>query len=54
MPGGGFPLENRIYTVSQQTITRGSNVDWGPVGKAHANEFVTADALYILKQANRL
>ncbi len=54
LPGGGFPLENRIYTLTQETATRGSNVDWGPAGKTRRNDFVTADALHILKQAGRL
>jgi hypothetical protein len=54
LPGGDFPLENRIYTVSQETTTRGSNIDWGPAGKTRGNEFVTVDALYILKRAGRL
>ncbi len=54
LPGGGFPLENRIFTVSQEKTTRGSNVDWGPAGATRANDFVTADALYILKRAGRL
>ncbi len=54
LPGGGFPLENRIYTVSQEKVTRGSNVDWGPAGKTRLNEFVTADALFILNRAGRL
>ncbi len=54
LPGGGFPLENRIYTLSQETRPRGSNVDWGPAGQTRRNDFVTADALYVLKQAGRL
>jgi len=54
LPNGGFPLENRIYTVSSETITRGSNVDWGPSGKTRCNDFVTADALFILNKAGRL
>ncbi len=54
LPGGGYPLEKRIYTVSQEKTTRGSNVDWGPAGRTRSNDFVTADALYILKIAGRL
>ncbi len=54
LPGNGFPLEKRIYTVSTETATRGSNVDWGPAGATRRNDFVTADALFILSRAGRL
>lgn len=31
-----------------------SIVDRGPTGKTRANEFITTDALYVLKSAGRL
>jgi len=53
LPGGGFPLERKIFKISAATVTRGSNVGWGPAGKTRPNDFVTADALNILKMAGR-
>jgi hypothetical protein len=51
---GGFPAEKKYYQVSDRRQNRGSLVDWGGTSKVRMNEFVTADALYVLKQANRL
>jgi hypothetical protein len=54
LPDGGFPLERRVFVTSAEIITRGTFADWGPAGKHVANEFVTVEALYVLKQAGRL
>lgn len=54
LKNGGFPLEKRIIKTSSELITRGSNADWGNSGKKRHNAFVTIEALYILKKANRL
>ncbi|HLY11197.1 MAG TPA: hypothetical protein VKW04_17990 [Planctomycetota bacterium] len=52
---GGFPLEQKNYVTSPNAVrTRGTSADWGPSGRARSNEFVTADALHILKAAGRL
>lgn len=48
LPDGGFPAEARYYTTTR------SLVDWGDPSKRHVNEFVTVDALYVLKEAGRL
>jgi len=53
LPGGGFPLERKIFKVSAAITTRGSRADWGPFGSTRPNPFVTIDALYILKMAGR-
>ena len=37
--------------ASKEVTTRGSFADWGPSGKKATNEFVTVDALYVLKEA---
>lgn len=60
----GWPAEGKYYHVARQGkdgptparhISSGSSlVDWGPTGKRRMNEFVTADALYVLKAAGRL
>jgi hypothetical protein len=51
---GGFPAEKKYYQVSERRQSGRSLVDWGGTSKVRMNEFVTADALYVLKQANRL
>ncbi|UCE13650.1 MAG: hypothetical protein JSV04_00395 [Candidatus Heimdallarchaeota archaeon] len=52
LPEGGFPTEVRNY--SRNKSSRYSPVDWGEVNKRKMNEWVTIDALYILKKANRI
>lgn len=54
LPDGGFPAECKYYRVSEKASTGRSLVDWGGVGKKRMNEFVTVDALYVLKQAGQL
>ena len=54
LPDGGFPAECKYYRVSEKAPTGRSLVDWGGVGKKRMNEFVTLDALYVLKQAGQL
>jgi len=49
---GGFPAESKYYRVSKKRGGR-SLVDWGPVGPKTMNEFVTVDALSVLKEAGR-
>jgi len=53
LPDGGFPAEAKFYTVSKKVSSGRSLVDWGGVSKRRMNEFVTADALYMLKKAGR-
>jgi hypothetical protein len=52
---GGFPAEEKYYTVTRgKTRSRGSFVNWGGSSRTKMNEFVTADALYVLKRSGRL
>jgi len=51
---GGFPAEGKYYRVTEQLTSGRSLVDWGGTSKRRLNEFVTADALYVLKEAGRL
>jgi hypothetical protein len=53
LPGGGFPLEVKNCKTTDEIETRGSFADWGAGGRTRANEFVTADALYVLHRAGR-
>ena len=48
----GFPAESKYYRVSKNRGGR-SLVDWGPVSPKTMNEFVTVDALTVLKAAGR-
>ena len=53
---GGWPAERRYYTVSRTTAMRSNadSVSWGPTGHARMNEWVTAEALTVLRAAGRL
>lgn len=53
---GGWPAERRYYTVSRGAAMR-SNADsvaWGGTGRSRMNEWVTAEALTVLRAAGRL
>lgn len=50
---GGFPSEGKYYRVTDKKTTGRSLVDWGGTSKKRMNEFVTADALYVLKKSGR-
>ena len=55
LPDGGFPSEAKLYQPFKAlNISRGSLVDWGGVSIRRYNEWVTVDALYVLKEAGRL
>jgi hypothetical protein len=53
---GGWPAERRYYTVSRAAALR-SNADsvaWGTTGRSRMNEWVTAEALTVLRAAGRI
>ena len=52
LKNGGFSAEAKYYRVSKYRGGR-SLVDWGPVSPKTMNEFVTLDALSVLKEAGR-
>lgn len=57
LPDGGFPAEERFYhtrAVPRPTGGSRSLVDWGGANRRRMNEWVTADALAVLKAAGRL
>ena len=54
LPDGGFPAEKKYYQVTEKVKTGRSLVDWGGISKKQMNEFMTADTLYVLKEAGRL
>ena len=51
LPDGGFPAEKAYYQVTEKEVSGRSLVSWGGTSKKRMNEFVTADALYVLKAA---
>ncbi|MFW9856361.1 MAG: hypothetical protein ACFFFG_15010 [Candidatus Thorarchaeota archaeon] len=52
LPDGGFPAERKYYQVTDNLNRSGrSLVNWGGTGKKRMNEFITVDALYVLKNA---
>ena len=53
LPAGGWPAEQRLYRVSSGVEARTDSVDWGGTSKTTPNEWVTADALHVLKAAGR-
>ncbi|UCH61656.1 MAG: hypothetical protein JSU77_07505 [Fidelibacterota bacterium] len=53
LPDGGWPAEERFYKVSPETISNGEFVSWGGVHKTRMNEWITVDALYVLRDAGR-
>ncbi|MCI4347433.1 MAG: hypothetical protein L3J97_02295 [Thermoplasmata archaeon] len=54
LPGGGWPAERRYYRVSRTFRSSSEFVDWGPTGSRTPNEWVTTDALHVLKESGRL
>jgi len=54
LPGGGWAAERRLYTVSSSVKTRAEYVDWGGARTREMNEWVTADALHVLRAAGRM
>jgi hypothetical protein len=58
LPGGGWAAEGRFYKVSPNSDISSrfgsiSFVDWGGSGNRRMNEWVTADALFVLRAAGR-
>ena len=53
LPNGGFPAESKYYRVTERRGSGRSLVDWGGTSKRQMNDFVTADALYVLNESGR-
>lgn len=52
LPEGGFPIERKNFVRNKRS--RYSPVDWGESNRRKMNDWVTIDALYILKEANKI
>jgi hypothetical protein len=54
LPDGGWPAEKRYYTVSRTAMKANADyVDWGGTSRIRMNEWVTVDALAVLRAAGR-
>jgi hypothetical protein len=54
LPEGGWPAEGRYYKkVSSDFSLNADCFDWGGASKRKMNEWVTADALFVLKRFDR-
>jgi hypothetical protein len=54
LPGGGWPAGKSYYKVSQQMALNADYVDWGGTSKTRMNEWVTADALFVLSKVGKM
>jgi hypothetical protein len=54
LPNGGFPAEKKYYIATDQFKSGLSLVNWGGTSKKRINEFITTDALFVLKEAGRI
>jgi len=57
LAGGWFAAEGKHYFVNRtpgKKIHAGSRVEWGATDRRKPNEFITVDALYVLRQSGRI
>jgi hypothetical protein len=54
LPGGGWSAEKRYYKVANDVELNAEYVDWGGTSQTRLNEWVTTDALYVLREAGRI
>ena len=54
LPSGGWPAERRHYQVASSSAAHAELVDWGGASTVRVNQWVTTDALYVLREAGRL
>lgn len=55
LPDGGWPAERRYYKVCPRTFESNADyVDWGGAAARRRNDWVTVDALAVLRAAGRL
>lgn len=53
LPEGGFGADTKYYQVTDRTISGRSRFNWGIVRPQKPHEFLTVDALYVLRAAGR-
>jgi hypothetical protein len=50
----GWPAQARFYRTSAEVASHHDCADWGGTSTRRANQWVTADALAVLRAAGRL
>jgi hypothetical protein len=50
----GWPAEKSYYRVSEEIRLGTDYVDWGGTSRKKSNEWITVDALYVLKKSGRV
>jgi hypothetical protein len=53
LPDGGWPAEQKYYKAADELKLGNDSINWGGTSKRRMNEWVTADALFVLKSLNR-
>jgi hypothetical protein len=54
LTGGGWPAEKSYYKLSDTMALNADYINWGGTSKTRMNEWVTADALFVLNKAGRI
>ena len=54
LSNGGFPAEAKYYRTGRSASSGRSTVNWGMTKAGRMNEFVTVEALTVLKAAGQL
>lgn len=54
LAGGGWPAEEKYYKASDEIALGNDFYDWGGTSRRRMNPWVTVDALYVLRAADRL
>lgn len=53
LPNGGWSADERYYRISKSFSPSSEFVNWGPTGRGTSNPWVTTDALWVLRLADR-
>ena len=51
---GGWTAESKYYTVVDSFKLNGDYINWGGISIKSFNEWVTTDALYVLRKSKRI
>lgn len=51
LPDGGWPAEKKYYKAAEELKLGNDSINWGGSSKRKLNEWVTADALFVLKRS---
>jgi len=54
LPDGGWPAEQKYYKAADELKLGNDSINWGGTSKRKMNDWVSADALFVLKSSNRI